>query len=60
MCNTNTGKSDCRVNKIVTFFLNSLSAQFLCVPYNVIFAPDEIKEYHISVAANGLFNRPGT
>jgi hypothetical protein len=44
----------------VTFFLNSLSAQFLCVPYNVIFAPDEIKEYHISVAANGLFNRPGT
>jgi len=59
MCNTNTRKFDCRVNKIVTFFLNSLSAQFLCVSYIVISAPDEIKEYHISVAANGLFNRAG-
>lgn len=60
MCNTNTGKSGCMVNKIVTFFLNRLSAQFLCVSYNVIFAPDEIKKYHIPVVANGLFNRSGT
>lgn len=60
MCNTNTRKSDCMVNKIVTFFLIGLNVQFLCVSNIVIFAPDEIKEYHIAVAANGLFNRIGT